>query len=97
MNEQLKIKRVEARAVMTHDQIELLKEVMRNPVIELIGAAAILNYMTRSQNQFFAGFNNAAAMTAITTVVGFQQLAPSLPTLAAAAPGLVSGLLTKGG
>jgi len=75
------------RAIEVQAAVDLIKEVLRNPVIELIGGWAFLAYTRNvAEGGFWEGLaeflTDTAGATAITGAVTIQQLSPSFVALA---------------
>jgi hypothetical protein len=96
-SEALKIKKIEADALMRHDLIELTKELLHNPVAEIVTAAVLVAYLERNTNPILGSIVGAVSMSGITAVVGLQQLAPVLPALSQAMPGTITKLIGAAG
>ena len=70
---------------------------LKNPVIEILGAYIILESLQRMnfiKDNAWGNIEQGAAMTAITGVVTVQQIAPALPSILTAG-GEALGAVTK--
>jgi hypothetical protein len=103
VSDEVRIARMRIRADNNHEMRELAKLALTNPVVELLISAYILIQMRRHGyfNGLTGAFEEAALMAMISGCVGFQQLAPQIPAIAAggsdvlgalskAAPGLLA-------
>ena len=68
---------------------ELMLAVLRNPVVELIAGIAAITYLNKGSQSWLesaTGIDLAAGgeYAGLVTIIGLQQIAPLVPTLAAA-------------
>lgn len=96
MNDSLRIAKINARAMREKAELELMREIVKNPVIELIGAFVIVETLQRypASRPIIGNWQGNILEGSIGGIIGIQQLAPSLPYLAQAT-GDIMGAIGK--
>lgn len=94
MNETVKIAKLELQKARITAFTEVTKALLANPVVELVGAFALIEYLQRTpKNRPIIGNTQGNLMEAgISGIITVQQLAPSLPYLAQAGGDFLSAI-----
>lgn len=86
MDKEIKIARIRAREAQWAAAMAAARELANNPVVELIGGMAAVEYLLNNPKNDpvlkFGAAKQAILESAIVSAVVVQQLAPALPTLA---------------
>ncbi len=89
----VRIAHIERDRAMYAETVGLLKDLARNPVVELVGTFLLVEKLQRdgvlSEGLFTAGTTIEAAVTGIIVA---QQIAPLMPDIVKSAGGLASAL-----
>lgn len=78
---EVKIAKLQKQAADAYCTTEVIKAIINNPILEFIAGLVAVHYLVKNGNAVVQGVEQATSMTAITTLIGAQQLAPSLPYL----------------
>jgi hypothetical protein len=83
MSTELTVAKVEARASKHKADVELMRELLRNPVVEALAGTMVVVSLRKAG--FFQGVTGAleegVLETAILSIILAQQIAPSIPYL----------------
>lgn len=98
-SENLKIAKLYAKTERDKNNIELARAVLSNPVFELLLGIAAISYLNRGSQSWLesaTGIDLAAGgeYAGLIGIIGLQQVAPLIPSIAAGA-GPAAGILTK--
>ena len=98
-SENLKIAKLYARTERDKANIELAREILRNPVFELLLGVTAISYLNKGSQSWLesaTGIDLAAGgeYAGLIAIIGLQQIAPLVPAIAAGA-GPAAGTLTK--
>jgi hypothetical protein len=89
VSEAYKIAKLNARAVREASQMEVFKEIVRSPAVELVAAFVAIEILQRipSERPILGSMQGTLMETGIAGLIGLQQLAPLLPALLQAGEG----------
>jgi len=85
-SENLKIAKLYARTERDKANIELAREILRNPVFELIAGIATISYLNKGSQSWLEsaiGIDLAAGgeYAGLIAIIGLQQIAPLVPAI----------------
>lgn len=86
MNDAIKLKKIEHRTAVAVARAEVVKELIRNPVVELVAAYVIIEYLQKEK--IIPDMAGNVVEAAVVAAVGLQQLAPLAPYIAQSTEGL---------
>ncbi len=76
---------------MYHDTVQLLTELAKNPIVELITAVLVIEKM--QDLGIIGGWQSLVGEGAITSIITAQQIAPLLPSLIQAGGQTIGSLM----
>jgi len=96
MDKDVKIAKIKAQQAEFDAAMKVVKELLSNPVVELVGGMAAIEYMLNNPKGNpilkIGGAKQDALEAAIGTAVIAQQVAPLVPLLGSAATGVISAV-----
>jgi hypothetical protein len=97
ISDALKIAKLQSRDKARQAQIDFAKMLLGNPVVELLGGIAVITYLNKGSQswlQSITGINLAAGAeyAGLVTIIGLQQIAPLMPSIAAGSEGMAKAL-----
>jgi hypothetical protein len=97
MDKEVRIAKIKAREAERLATLSFLKEMMKNPIFELVAGLALITYLnrgTQSWQEAMTGIDLKATVegAGLVTIIGLQQLAPLAPYIAQGAEGLGKAL-----
>jgi hypothetical protein len=84
ISEAVKLARLQAKKERDLAEIGLLRDLVKNPVVELVGGYVLVEYLQRhpTARPIIGNLQGNAIEAAFTAIIAVQQLAPSVPYLA---------------
>ena len=97
ISDTVKIAKVKARAEKDIAQIGLVKELAKNPVIELLAGVAVITYLNKGDKSWYQSLTGidlkaGGEFAGLIAVIGLQQIAPLAPSIAQGTEGLSKAL-----
>lgn len=86
ISDAVKVAKINAKAVREAKQLDLVKVLATNPVIELIAGIAAITYLNKGSQSWLesiSGIDLAAGSeyAGLIAVIGLQQIAPLIPSI----------------
>ena len=91
MDNQVKIAKINARRDLDLAQLRLFEELLKNPIIELVGAFVLIETLQRhpSSNPIIGNVQGTLMEAGVAGIISMQQIAPVLPHITQATAGLL--------
>lgn len=88
ISDAVKVARIQARSRRDEAQIQLARELIRNPVIELLAGICAISYLNKGSQSWLetaTGIDLAAGgeYAGLVAIIGMQQIAPLVPSMMA--------------
>jgi len=97
INDAVKVAKINARSMRESKQMDLIKSLATNPVVELLVGIAAITYLNKGSQSWLesiSGIDLAAGSeyAGLIAIIGLQQLAPLAPAIAQGSGGLAKML-----